>query len=186
MCWKVFNSFTQFLYFCELWQVAWDSVTISTVKLQIIPWLLFLFIYLAVLSLSCSMQNLIPWPGIKPWPPALGARSLSYRTSREVPVCFLLKIPSCCLFVVNNPHPHPPGLLTTTDLFSFPIIWPFPECDINEIICRLLCWAFPIQYSAFGGFPGGTNGKERTCKCRRCERLGFGPWVGKIPWRRAR
>ena len=30
---------------------------------------------------------------------------------------------------------------------------------------------------------GGARGKEPTCQCRR---LGFDPWVGKIPWRRAR
>ena len=29
------------------------------------------------------------------------------------------------------------------------------------------------------------NGKKHTCQCRRHKRLGFGPWVGKIPWRRA-
>ena len=31
------------------------------------------------------------------------------------------------------------------------------------------------------GFPGGSDGKESTCPCRR---LGFDTWVGKIPWRR--
>ena len=31
----------------------------------------------------------------------------------------------------------------------------------------------------------GTSGKEPTCQCRRCKRLRFDPWVGKIPWRRA-
>ena len=36
------------------------------------------------------------------------------------------------------------------------------------------------------GFPGGISGKEPTCQCRRCKRYGFNPWVGKIPWRRAR
>ena len=36
------------------------------------------------------------------------------------------------------------------------------------------------------GFPGGTSGKESTCQCRRHKRRGFDPWVGKIPWRRAR
>ena len=30
-------------------------------------------------------------------------------------------------------------------------------------------------------FPGGDNGKESACQCRRCE---FDSWVGKIPWRR--
>ena len=27
-------------------------------------------------------------------------------------------------------------------------------------------------------------GKEPTCQRRRCKRLGFDPWIGKIPWRR--
>ena len=31
------------------------------------------------------MQHLIPQPGIKPRPPALGARSLTHWTTREVP-----------------------------------------------------------------------------------------------------
>ena len=35
------------------------------------------------------------------------------------------------------------------------------------------------------GFPGGANGKEPTCQCRRQKRCRFAPWVGKIPWRRS-
>ena len=31
------------------------------------------------------------------------------------------------------------------------------------------------------GFPGGSAGKESTCKCGIPE---FDPWVGKISWRR--
>ena len=31
----------------------------------------------------------------------------------------------------------------------------------------------------------GCSGKEPACECRRRERCGFDPWVGKIPWRRA-
>ena len=30
-------------------------------------------------------------------------------------------------------------------------------------------------------FPGGASGKEPACQCRRHERLGFDPWVGRIP-----
>src|SRR5574340_559289 len=30
------------------------------------------------------------------------------------------------------------------------------------------------------GFPSGSDGKV----CLQCERLGFDPWVGKIPWGR--
>ena len=31
------------------------------------------------------------------------------------------------------------------------------------------------------GIPGGSDGKESTCQCRRPR---FNPWVGKILWRR--
>ena len=35
------------------------------------------------------------------------------------------------------------------------------------------------------GFPGGSNGKEPVCQCRRHnKRRRFSPWVGKIAWRR--
>jgi len=33
------------------------------------------------------------------------------------------------------------------------------------------------------GLPSGANGKEPAYQCRRHKRLGFDPWVGKIPWR---
>ena len=35
------------------------------------------------------------------------------------------------------------------------------------------------------GFPGGASGKEPACQCRRCKRLEFNHWVGKIPWKRS-
>ena len=35
------------------------------------------------------------------------------------------------------------------------------------------------------GFPSGTSDKESTCQCRRHKKLGFDPWIRKIPWRRA-
>ena len=34
-------------------------------------------------------------------------------------------------------------------------------------------------------FPGGTNGTEPAGQSRRLRRRGFGPWVGKTPWRKA-
>ena len=33
-------------------------------------------------------------------------------------------------------------------------------------------------YRVVWGFPGGSDGKEATCQCRRPR---FDPWVGKIP-----
>ena len=38
--------------------------------------------------------------------------------------------------------------------------------------------------SWFSSFPGGSVYKESTCRCRRCKRPKFDPWVRKIPWRR--
>ena len=35
------------------------------------------------------------------------------------------------------------------------------------------------------GFPGGANGKESSCQCRRSQRHGIDPWAGKMPWKRA-
>ena len=34
------------------------------------------------------------------------------------------------------------------------------------------------------GLPGGANGKESSCQCRRLRRHKFNPWVGKICWRK--
>ena len=43
-----------------------------------------------------------------------------------------------------------------------------------------------ISVYILSGFWGGVSGKEPTCQCRRCKRLGFNPWVRNIPWRRVR
>ena len=34
------------------------------------------------------------------------------------------------------------------------------------------------------GFPGGASSKEPASQCSRYKRLGFSPWIRKIPWRR--
>ena len=33
-------------------------------------------------------------------------------------------------------------------------------------------------------FPRWCSGKESACRCKRCKRCGFNPWVRKILWRR--
>ncbi|XP_028355588.2 GATOR complex protein NPRL3-like isoform X1 [Physeter macrocephalus] len=46
-------------------------------------------IFVAVCRIfSCGMRDIVPWPGIEPSPPALGAWSLSHWTTREVPFFF--------------------------------------------------------------------------------------------------
>ena len=42
-------------------------------------------------TLSCGLRDLVPWPGIEPGPPALGAKSLSHWTTREVPIHTFVK-----------------------------------------------------------------------------------------------
>ena len=37
-------------------------------------------------TLRCGMWDLVPWPGIEPGTPALGARNLKHWTTREVPL----------------------------------------------------------------------------------------------------
>ena len=54
-----------------------------------------------------------------------------------------------------------------------------PPCLIKPLRKQLIWFSLHIP----GGFPGGTSSKEPACQCRRCR---FDPWVGKIPWGRAR
>ena len=44
----------------------------------------YLFFFLAELSLSYGMQNLVPWPVVESRPPSLGAQSLNRWTTREI------------------------------------------------------------------------------------------------------
>ena len=52
-------------------------------------------------------------------------------------------------------------------------------------MCKLLQSVFYSFWRSIRiGLPRWHNGKESSCQCRRCKRLGFNPCVGKIPWRR--
>ena len=42
-----------------------------------------------------------------------------------------------------------------------------------------------VELTQTTGLPGGASGKEPYHRCRRLQRRGFSPWVGRIPWRRA-
>ena len=50
-----------------------------------------LFIYLTVLGLRCGRQDLVPWPGTKRKPSALGVQSLSRWTTKGVHI-YIVKI----------------------------------------------------------------------------------------------
>ena len=64
---------------------------------------------------SCSLWDLVLLPGIEPWPPALGAQSLSHWTTREVPPKVLFKICMCakslqsCVSLCDPMDCNPPG-----------------------------------------------------------------------------
>ena len=50
-------------------------------------------------------------------------------------------------------------------------------------------WKWCTEVYIFNpSYPGGSMGKKKKkihLQCRRCKRLSFDSWVGKIPWRRA-
>ena len=58
------------------------------------------FIYLAARDLHFSMRDLVPWPGIEPWPPPLGAWSFSHWMIREVPSSLLRVLESPILAAI--------------------------------------------------------------------------------------
>ena len=59
----------------------------SFLSLYLFPFILISFSVTSTMSLAVPRMYdfLVPWPGIKPTPPALEAQSLKYWTAREVP-----------------------------------------------------------------------------------------------------
>ena len=54
------------------------------------------------------------------------------------------------------------------------------------IVTFVVIFIIKHQAQSLVVFPCGTRGKESACQCRRyCKRQGFGPWPGRVPWRRA-
>ena len=93
--------------------------------------------------------------------------------------------------IPSFPHPNyrcgPPQLPADS---SLALVGVEPSALLQAIVrtSSLALPGSPYRYflDLFWGFPGGTSGTEPACQCRRCKRHGFDPWVGKIPWRRAR
>ena len=69
-------------------RLNWDELTTCCFLKKY----LFLFIYLTLPGLNCSMWDLVPWPGIKTLPPALGAWCLGHCATREVPAVYFIFI----------------------------------------------------------------------------------------------
>ena len=98
LCWWHYEpnpllSTLHWLIFKILIVILWDRHYYHSQFLFI-----YLFIYLAALGLSCGtldlcchvwdlsggMRYLVPWPGIEPGPPSLGAQSHNHWTTRDV------------------------------------------------------------------------------------------------------
>ena len=62
-------------------------------------------------------------------------------------------------------------LMAKSSLYWFPLT--YQEENLKTIIQNI-------------AFSDGSDSKEPACQYRRCKRCTFNPWVGKIPWRRAR
>jgi len=63
------------------------------------------------------------------------------------------------------------------------VIWS-SRCLLREVILGRVWISLLHGITYIVGFLGGASSKELACQCRRLKRLGFNPWVGKIPWRR--
>ena len=115
---------------------------------------------MAGLSLSCGIWDLVPWPGMEPGPPTLGAWSLSLKTAREVPHfsinlkllqkwCYHFKQINRCSYVCRKVKS-----LSRVQLFATPWTvalqaspWDFPSNDTG-VSCHFLPWGiFPTQES---------------------------------------
>ena len=74
-----------------------------------------------------------------------------------------------------SPKPHTATYLLEPHLLQFhlfPVLLLFPQSKQT------------MRYSLTGelGFPGGSDGKEPACQCRRAKRCKFNPQVREIPW----
>ena len=122
--WKVFLGFHfhASLSFLKTWlgvplvsQKPWHPAHCLSLSITLF-FLIFTHLSELVLVTACGifsfgMWDLDLWPGIEPGPPALGVWSLSYRTSREVPVLaislfILVMFPVPQLFAHETPLHH--------------------------------------------------------------------------------
>ena len=96
-------------------------------------------------------------------------------------------------------------LITTLWSRFIPILWmkglklrevnnmsKFKQPGVGKPDSKAMLWTMMLEprklldapQAAQVSFPGGASGKEPACQCRRHKRIGFNPWVGKIPWGR--
>ena len=91
ICTSLIMSSVEHLFMCLLaiYLSSLDKYVFCLFKKKLYIWLCWVFVE-AYRIFSCSMWDLVLWPGIKPKPYALGAWSLTHWTTRDVPVHLFL------------------------------------------------------------------------------------------------
>ena len=119
-------------------------------------------------GLPCGRQDLVPWPGIEPGPPALEARCLRHWTSREVPAHLYMFVASCW-------DPDCRGLWDPTRIWneSSPI-------SLNGQVCRITPLSVNISPALAVFFWAGTMWwcDGRSCRGALSLLYEYGVWLG--------
>ena len=71
---------------------------------------------------------------------------------------------------------------TETNVFLKVPCFFYNPADVGKYI-HMYIYIYPLFWISLG-LPWWFSGKEPVYQCRKCRRHGFGPWVGKSPWRR--
>ena len=99
---------------------------------------------LASLGLSCSMWDLVPWPGIKPGLPALGAWSLSHWTTSEIPAGSTKSPESRARWM------YVPSRLIRMSVSAMSMLWGFfRECLIQGLLTLAAIGKTSVLFSIF-------------------------------------
>ena len=130
-------------------------------------------VYLAAPGLSCSMWDLVPWPGIEPRPPAWAAWSLNHWTSREVPRPGFKWPSEQTIRTIPDTHGSPSSVQFSWSVMSdslqphglqhtsLPCPSPIPRAYSNS--CPLSWWGHPtisssvIPFSCLQYFPASES-----------------------------
>ena len=93
-------------------------------------------------------------------------------------ICQLRCIYYTCSELICIVFHTPPQKKYVQDLIpgtgKYNLIWKWGLCRWNQV----------KMSSYWSGLPRWCSAEESTCQCRRLETHWFGPWIGKIPWRR--
>ena len=113
---------------------------------------MYLFTYLTVAGLSCSMWDLVPWPQIEPRPPAMGAQSLNCWTTREVPTSMLSWLHNSSYFPRSISQPRCDFCLTNARLHTL-------RSETVYLLCNFPAPAkwFHVQANSSPEFHGQSN-----------------------------